>query len=68
MADGQDVPLNGRIKRRISSIPTTPGRYNSSPVKKQAKGQAKEVEINPDEALPTDIERILSRVLDTEET
>ena len=25
MADGQDVPRTGKIKRRISSIPTTPG-------------------------------------------
>ena len=64
MAEGQDAPYTNKNKRRISSIPITPGRHNSSPVKKQAKGQGKEVEINAVEALPTEIERVLSRILD----
>lgn len=41
-----------------------PGRHSSSPVKKQVKGQGKEVKINAVEALPTEIERVLSRILD----
>ena len=51
MADGHNVPHTGKTKRRISSIPTTLGRYNSNPVKKKAKGQGKEVEINAVEVL-----------------
>ena len=61
MVDGQDIPHTaGRTKRQISSIPTTPGRHHSRPVKRQAK----EIEINPVEALPTETERILSCILD----
>jgi len=55
MAVGQDVPRTSKNRRQISSIPITPGRQNSSSVKKQVKWQGKEVKLISVQALPTDI-------------
>ena len=64
VADVQDASCNAKNKRRISSIPSTRGRSINSPARKQAKGQGKEVGKDSNEALETEIERVLGAMQD----
>ena len=64
MADVQDALDTTKNKRRISSIPSTPGRSNNSPERKQPKGQGQDVQKGANESLQTEIERVIGAILD----